>query len=161
MRLLTALLCGMVFGIGLALGGMTSPTRVLAFLDVSGQWDPALLFVLGGAVGVGAIAFRAILARPAPILDRSFHLPGTRRADLRLVIGSAIFGVGWGVAGYCPGPAVALLAVPGNRETPLFLGGLLAGYIALYAIERLVAGAGHRRGAAVAGEPAGEEPALQ
>ena len=140
---------------------MTSPTRVLAFLDLSGRWDPALLFVLGGAVGVGAIAFRAILARPAPVLDRSFHLPATRCADLRLVVGSAVFGVGWGVAGYSPGPAVALLAVPGNRETPLFLGGLLAGYLAMYAIERLVAGAALRGGAADADEVAGEEPALQ
>ena len=127
MRAFMALLCGLVFGLGLALAGMTSPQKVLAFLDVAGDWDPALLCVLGGAVVTAAIAFRFVLKRPRPVFDVRFHVGDARRIDAPLVIGSILFGIGWGIAGYCPGPAVALLAVPGNPELPLFLGGMLAG----------------------------------
>lgn len=135
MRASIALSCGLVFGFGLALAGMTSPQKVLAFLDVAGDWDPALLFVLGGAVATAAIAFRFVLRRPRPVFDARFHLSDARRIDAPLVVGSTLFGIGWGIAGYCPGPAVALLAAPGNPELPLFLGGMLAG-IAACAVSR-------------------------
>jgi uncharacterized membrane protein YedE/YeeE len=139
MRGLAALLCGLVFGLGLALAGMTSPQKVLAFLDVAGDWDPALLCVLGGAVVTAAIAFRFVLGRPRPMFDARFHLPDRPRIDAPLVIGSVLFGIGWGIAGYCPGPAVALLAVPGNPELPLFLGGMLAGIVACAGLRRRAA----------------------
>ena len=135
-RALAALLCGLVFGVGLALAGMTSPQKVLAFLDVAGDWDPALLCVLGGAVVTAAIAFRLVLSRPRPLFDARFHLPDRSRIDAPLVVGSILFGIGWGIAGYCPGPAVALLAVPGNPELPLFLGGMLAGILACVVLRR-------------------------
>lgn len=136
MRRLASLLCGVLFGLGLAVADMTSPTRVLAFLDVTGAWDPSLLFVLGGAVCVTSVAFHFILPRPRPLLDAAFHLPTATRPDAALVIGALLFGVGWGIAGYCPGPGVALLAVPGNPETPLFLGGLVAGTLVAWRIQR-------------------------
>ena len=139
MRACMALLCGLVFGLGLALAGMTSPQKVLAFLDVAGDWDPALLCVLGGAVVTAAIAFRFVLARPRPVFDARFHVGDARRIDAPLVVGSILFGIGWGIAGYCPGPAVALLAVPGNPELPLFLGGMLAGIVACVALRRRAA----------------------
>jgi hypothetical protein len=138
MRAFSALLCGLVFGVGLALAGMTSPQKVLTFLDVGGDWDPALLCVLGGAVVTAAIAFRFVLKRPHPVFEARFHLADTRRIDAPLVVGSVLFGIGWGIAGYCPGPAVALLAVPRNPELPLFLGGMFAGIVACVALRRRV-----------------------
>lgn len=127
MRYLTQLFSGLVFGVGLALAGMTSPQKVLAFLDVSDQWDPSLLFVLGGAVVVAAVAFHWTLRRARPVLEPQFHVGAARKVDAGLIAGSAVFGVGWGIGGYCPGPAVALLAAPWNAEAPFLLGGLLVG----------------------------------
>lgn len=125
-RHLATLLAGLLFGLGLALSGMTDPERVLAFLDVAGRWNPSLLFVLGGAVGVSALTFTLILRRGRPLWAPRFHLPTARAIDRPLLAGAALFGVGWGIAGYCPGPAVALLAAP-NRETWIFLPAMLAG----------------------------------
>lgn len=127
MRLLAQFVCGLLFGLGLALAGMTSPQNVLAFLDVAGAWNPALLFVLGSAVGLSAIAFHWILKRPHPVLDTCFHVAPPGKVERKLVAGSLLFGVGWGISGYCPGPGIALLAVPDNPETALFLSGLLLG----------------------------------
>jgi uncharacterized membrane protein YedE/YeeE len=132
MRLLVQLLAGLVFGFGLALADMTSPQRVLGFLDVAGSWDPALMFVLGGAVCTTAASFHFILRRPRPVLDTTFHLSTLKAVDTRLVLGAIIFGIGWGIGGFCPGPGVALLAVPGNPETFVFLSGLAAGVIAAH-----------------------------
>ncbi|HEX7813355.1 MAG TPA: DUF6691 family protein [Burkholderiales bacterium] len=125
-RLISAAMAGLVFGIGLALSGMTHPGKVLAFLDVAGAWDPSLLLVLGGAVGVTAIAFRFILRRPAPVLDESFRVPTLKAIDGPLVVGTALFGIGWGISGYCPGPAIASLAAP-NWETWVFIPAVLLG----------------------------------
>jgi uncharacterized membrane protein YedE/YeeE len=127
--LLVNIVAGLLFGLGLALSGMTRPEKVLGFLDFAGRWDPSLLFVLGGAVTVTVISFRFILRRPKPLLGETFHLSAKKRIDAPLLIGSAIFGVGWGISGYCPGPAVALLAVPGSAETWLFLPALLFGQL--------------------------------
>lgn len=127
MRFVSQFVFGLLFGLGLAMAEMTSPQKVLAFLDVSGAWDPSLLFVLGGAVVLAAIAFHRILKRRRPVLDTDFHLTPSTKITGSLVLGSALFGVGWGIAGYCPGPAVALLAVPANPETLPVLGGLIAG----------------------------------
>lgn len=109
-RVLAALLAGALFGLGLALARMTDPRVVLGFLDVAGAFDPSLAFVLGGAVAVGLVLVPWILRRARPVLDSEFRLPAAQAVDRTLVLGSAIFGVGWGLAGYCPGPALVGLA---------------------------------------------------
>jgi len=108
-RELSALLAGLLFGAGLTLSEMTDRHRVLGFLDVTGDWDPTLLFVMGGAVLVTLVTFRFVLRRPAPVLEQQFHLPSKKDVDAPLIIGAALFGIGWGLAGYCPGPALASL----------------------------------------------------
>ncbi len=108
---LIALLSGLLFGFGLSLSQMIDRDRVLGFLDVLGDWDPTLLFVLGGAVGVTVIAFRFVLRLPKPIFENKFHLPARKDIDLPLILGAAIFGIGWGIAGYCPGPGITALVL--------------------------------------------------
>ena len=112
-KYISVLVTGLIFGLGLAVSGMTHASKVLGFLDVTGNWDPSLLLVLAGAVAVTVVAFRFILHRRAPVLEDKFKLPTARRVDARLVVGAAIFGIGWGISGYCPGPGIALLAAPG------------------------------------------------
>lgn len=126
LRCAASLLTGLLFGVGLAVAQMTDPAKVLSFLDVTGAWDPSLLLVLGGAVLLSAVAYRWILSQPAPRLDDKFHSPGAGRVDVRLISGAALFGVGWGLAGYCPGPAIASLGL-GNPEALWLLPSLLAG----------------------------------
>ena len=106
---LFALLSGTLFGVGLALSQMTDRGRVIGFLDVTGTWDPTLIFVLGGAVAVTVIAFRFILRRESPFGDSQFYLPTRNDVDMRLLGGAAIFGIGWGIAGFCPGPGLVSL----------------------------------------------------
>ncbi len=108
---IVSLLSGTLFGAGLALGGMTDPARVRGFLDLFGDWDPTLAFVMGGAVIVMAIAWRLVPRMSEPLLDGQFHLP--TRSDLtpRLIGGAALFGIGWGIAGLCPGPGIAALVI--------------------------------------------------
>lgn len=126
LRSAAALLAGIVFGVGLAVAQMIDPDKVLGFLDVAGAWDASLLFVLGAAVGVATLAFRYVLKRGSPIFDTRFHLPTATAVDRRLVIGAAIFGAGWGLAGYCPGPVIASLGF-GNPEALWFVPALVAG----------------------------------
>ncbi len=125
-RAAAALLSGAVFGAGLAVAQMTDPRKVLAFLDITGAWDASLLFVLGGAAGLALVAFRFVLRRRAPLLDSRFHLPVKTAVDRPLLIGAAVFGAGWGLAGYCPGPAIAALGLF-NTEVLWLLPALLAG----------------------------------
>lgn len=135
MTLLYALLAGFVFGIGLLLSGLADPGKVLAFLDLAGNWDPSLLFVMGGALLVAAPAF-AWLARRGRTLDGGpLHLPAKGRLDRRLVLGSLVFGAGWGLAGYCPGPALVSLAW-GGIEPLLFTGAMVAGMLLFEVIEK-------------------------
>lgn len=136
-RVLAALISGGLFGVGLAISRMTDPTVVLGFLDLFGQFNPALAFVLGGAVGTTTLAFRFILKRRKPVLDREFMIPTVCMIDRRLVLGAAIFGVGWGLAGYCPGPA--LVGVAGGVDTALiFVPAMLVGAL-LHTIVRKAA----------------------
>jgi uncharacterized protein len=121
-----ALLSGVIFGLGLGLSQMIDRDRVLGFLDVTGIWDPTLLFVLGGAVGVTIIAFRFVLRMPHPIWGESFQLPKRKDIDRKLIIGAAIFGVGWGIAGYCPGPGITALVL-GLWNPILFVVAMIAG----------------------------------
>ena len=109
--LLSALACGLLFGFGLSLSGMLDPARVRGFLDIFGDWDPSLAFVLGGAVIASFVGLRLSRQRRAPLLAPHYDLPANAKVDAPLVLGSAIFGVGWGIAGLCPGPAVASLAL--------------------------------------------------
>ena len=106
-----ALISGALVGFGLALSQMIDRERILGFLDITGTWDPTLIFVLGGAVGVTVIAFRFVLRRPVPLTSEKFYLPTRRDVDRPLIVGSAIFGIGWGIAGYCPGPALSSLSL--------------------------------------------------
>lgn len=128
---LCAIVAGALFGAGLVLSGMTDPERVLGFLDVFGAFDPTLAFVLGGAVSVTVIAFRFALRLHKPLIADRFEIPQSQAIDARLIAGAAVFGIGWGLAGYCPGPAVAGLA-SGSSEAPWFCGAMIAGS-AIYA----------------------------
>lgn len=123
---LAALLSGALFGTGLAMSGMTDPRRVLGFLDLFGDFDPALLFVLGGAVVTTVVLFRIVLRRGSPVLAETFHLSNLQHVDRRLLVGAALFGIGWGVAGYCPGPALAGLGIA-SVEALWFVPAMLAG----------------------------------
>ncbi len=126
MQPLVSLMAGLVFGLGLAIAEMTNPLKVLAFLDLAGDWDPSLAFVMGGAVTVTALAFRFILRRPVPFYGERFHLPTLTQIDRKLLVGAALFGIGWGLAGYCPGPALATV-LSGNSEVWWFVPAMLVG----------------------------------
>ncbi|HSP59190.1 MAG TPA: DUF6691 family protein [Halomonas sp.] len=110
MKTLMGYIAGLIFGLGLGISGMTDPARVLGFLDVAGSWDPTLIFVLGGAVITTFIGYRLVLRRPNPMFGERFQLPTRRDLDGRLIGGAALFGIGWGLSGYCPGPAFASIA---------------------------------------------------
>jgi len=132
---LSAGAAGLLFALGLGLAGMTDPARVVGFLDVAGAWDPSLAFVMAGAVGTHAVLRRAVLRRARPLLAPSFPAFGALRPDARLVTGAALFGVGWGLAGYCPGPAFTSLAA-GNAVVPLFVAAMVAGMLLSQAWDR-------------------------
>ncbi|MYN10389.1 YeeE/YedE family protein [Pseudoduganella aquatica] len=135
MNILMALLVGLLFGIGLIVSGMTNPAKVTGFLDLAGRWDPSLAFVMGGAIGVGLVAFRLAGKRSKSLLDQPMRLPTASMIDRRLVIGSLAFGVGWGLAGYCPGPALASLA-SGGAKPLIFTAAMLAGMAIFELVER-------------------------
>ena len=126
---LAALGAGLLFGLGLALSGMLDPARVRGFLDVGGAWDPSLVFVLGGAVSVSALGYRVSRRLRRPVLADGYDLPQARRIDAPLVGGAALFGVGWGLSGFCPGPAVAALST-GAVPVLVFVATMLAGMAA-------------------------------
>lgn len=132
MQVLTAFLTGLVFGLGLILSGMANPAKVLGFLDLAGNWDPSLAFVMAGAIAVGSAAFWFARNRERTLLGDAFRMPAATRIDRRLVLGSLTFGVGWGLAGYCPGPAVASIAYGGSKPI-IFVAAMLAG-MAIYEV---------------------------
>ncbi|MGB5082016.1 MAG: YeeE/YedE family protein [Burkholderiales bacterium] len=123
---ITSFAAGLVFGIGLLVSGMANPAKVLDFLDLAGAWDPSLVFVMAGAVSVGAVAFALVGRNTRTLLGAPVMLPSARRIDRRLVIGSIVFGLGWGLAGICPGPAL-VLAGYGSSKGLVFLAAMLAG----------------------------------
>jgi uncharacterized membrane protein YedE/YeeE len=126
LRNIAALASGIIFGAGLGISQMTNPDKVLDFFDIFGAWDPSLAFVMGGAVAVTMIAFRYVLKRPNPLLAERFNLPTKSDIDARLIGGSAIYGVGWGLVGFCVGPSIAALAYGDNRVV-IFVVALIAG----------------------------------
>lgn len=135
MRILMALITGLVFGIGLIVAGMTNPAKVLGFLDLAGRWDPSLALVMAGAILVALPAFRIAAKRRQSLLGEPMYLPTATRIDRQLVLGSLAFGAGWGLAGFCPGPALASLAT--NAVQPLiFCAAMLAGMGIFELLER-------------------------
>lgn len=148
-----AFLVGLAFALGLGLGGMTQPARVLGFLDVTGDWDPSLAFVMLGAVATYAVAFRLVRQRARPLLASDFVLPARRDLDANLLVGALVFGVGWGLAGLCPGPALTALG-SGEPAALRFVGAMFAG-IAVHKLGERIGSA--RRGGVVGREPHSEE----
>ena len=132
-RTITAGLIGLVFGTGMALSGMSNPAKVLNFFDFAGSWDPSLALVMASALLVTAVGYRFVLQRDKPIVEARFHLPTARKLDTPLLAGSAIFGVGWGISGFCPGGAIPALGL-GEPSAWIFVGTMLAGIIAARSI---------------------------
>lgn len=135
MRILLALITGLVFGIGLIVAGMTNPAKVLGFLDLAGRWDPSLALVMAGAILVAFPAFRVAARRRQSLLGEPMHLPTATRIDRQLVLGSLAFGAGWGLAGFCPGPALASIAT-GALQPLIFCAAMLAGMGIFELLER-------------------------
>jgi uncharacterized membrane protein YedE/YeeE len=141
-----AAICGLLFALGLGLGGMTNPLKVQAFLDVLGRWDPSLIFVMGGGIAVGFWTFRAAKRRAHPILGGDFGWPRHARIDAQLLVGAAIFGVGWGLTGYCPGPALVGLGT-GRIGPAVAVSSMVLGMLATQAVT------GRRASTAAASRP--------
>ncbi|HET9665015.1 MAG TPA: DUF6691 family protein [Burkholderiales bacterium] len=137
MNAVSAFAAGLVFGAGLIVSGMTDPGKVIGFLDVAGNWDPSLAFVMGGAIAVGYFAFRVAAKRSLNFLRGAMHLPQRRDIDTRLVAGSSLFGIGWGIAGFCPGPALVSFA-SGVEPAAVFVAAMLGGMVLYTATERLI-----------------------
>lgn len=135
MTIVTSLLAGLVFGIGLIISGMTNPAKVLGFLDLAGLWDPSLALVMGGAIAVGVLAFGIARKRSKSLLGEPMRLPGATQVDRRLLLGGLAFGVGWGLAGFCPGPALASLA-SGGAKPAIFTVAMIAGMVIYELFER-------------------------
>ena len=134
MATLFSFLAGLVFGLGLIVSGMANPAKVLGFLDLAGRWDPSLVFVMAGAVAVGAIAFALARKRTTSLIGLPMRLPAATELDHRLVGGSLIFGIGWGIAGFCPGPALVALGM-GEAKALLFVLAMLAGMALFQVVE--------------------------
>lgn len=140
-----ALAAGALFAFGLALAGMTRPAKVLGFLDFFRAWDPSLAFVMGGAIAVHAVAVALVTRRTSPVLAAGFVLPTRRDLDTRLLVGAALFGVGWGLGGYCPGPGIAAL-VTGSGSVVAFVVAMLAALVVTARVEERLARLRQHRG---------------
>lgn len=128
MRLISAYLIGLVFGIGISISGMADPAKVLNFFDLFGTWDPSLAFVMGGGLLVTFIGYRLVFRQAAPVLEPAFIVPKSKRVDLRLLGGSAVFGMGWGIAGFCPGGVLPVIGT-GRPDVLAFVASLIAGML--------------------------------
>lgn len=132
---IASLLAGLVFGLGLIISGMANPAKVIGFLDLAGPWDPSLAFVMAGAIAVGLVGFFVAGKRTVSFLGAEMKLPAARHIDRRLVLGSLLFGVGWGIAGFCPGPALVALGM-GEAKAAVFVAAMLLGMGAFELVER-------------------------
>ena len=126
MKQASYLLVGLIFGLGIVIGGMANPAKVVNFFDIAGTWDPSLAFVMGGALAVTVIGYRMVLRRGAPVFGGAFELPTRRDVDARLVGGATLFGVGWGIAGFCPGGSIPALGT-GHGEVFVFVAAMIGG----------------------------------
>ena len=145
MRLMIHFAIGLVFGVGISVSGMANPAKVLNFFDLAGAWDPSLALVMGGALVTTFLGYRLVFGRGAPILADRFDLPSIRGIDARLVGGSALFGIGWGIAGFCPGGALPALGT-GGWQVFVFVAALIGGIVMTRAVLGAVLGAGTVRG---------------
>ena len=136
MRLITAYLIGLLFGLGIVISGMANPAKVLNFFDIAGSFDPSLIFVMGGALITTFIGYRFVLRRDRPLLAERFLIPTNYEIDARLIGGSALFGVGWGIAGFCPGGALPALGT-GRIEVAIFVAALIVGILAARFLMRM------------------------
>lgn len=134
MFILSSLLAGLIFGMGLVLSGMANPAKVLGFLDLVGAWDPSLILVMGGAISVAFFAFVLARRRTVSLIGADMKLPTARHIDRRLVVGSILFGVGWGVAGFCPGPALVAMGM-GQPKALVFVTAMLVGMLVFEILE--------------------------
>ena len=125
---IAGLIAGIIFGIGLSISGMVNPAKVMGFLDFFGQWDPSLALVMGGAVGVYFVGYRLVMKRASPVLADTFQVPTRNDLDSRLIGGAVLFGMGWGLSGYCPGPAITGLAF-GMEQTFIFFSAMAVGVV--------------------------------
>ena len=137
MRLLTTLSIGLLFGLGIVISGMANPAKVLNFFDIAGTWDPSLAFVLGGAVATAFIGYKFVLKRPAPLFESLFSLPSRTDLDWKLIGGSAVFGIGWGIAGFCPGAALPVLGT-GKLSVIMFVVSLVIGMLLARRLEHML-----------------------
>ena len=135
MNRITVLVSGLLFGAGVTLSGMVNPLKVLNFMDIAGNWDPTLIFVMGAGLVITFIGYRLVLKQPKPLYAPAFALPASGGIDPRLIGGAALFGLGWGLTGFCPGPAVASL-VCGYWQSALFVAAMALGMLAMHAIAR-------------------------
>jgi uncharacterized membrane protein YedE/YeeE len=135
MQILTSLITGLIFGIGLIVSGMADPAKVLGFLDLTGGWDPSLALVMAGAIAVGALAFAIAGRRTTSLIGLDMKLPNSRQLDRRLMAGSVLFGIGWGIAGFCPGPGLVALGM-GESKALIFVAAMVAGMGIFELIER-------------------------
>ena len=135
MKNIYALLAGLIFGFGLIVSGMANPEKVIGFLNIFGRWDPSLAFVMGGAIFVGVFSFKYIVKREKTLLGGSLHLSNEKSINKRLIFGSLIFGLGWGVAGFCPGPALVSLGM-GSLKGALFVIAMLAGMLTFKLVQK-------------------------
>lgn len=140
---LASFVCGLIFGLGLILAGMANPAKVIGFLDLAGNWDPSLAFVMGGAIAVATGAFAMARKRARSILGAPMQLPTARDIDLRLVLGSVAFGIGWGIAGFCPGPALVALGA-GLPKAAIFVLAMLVGMLGYEFVNRVLADGGRQ-----------------
>jgi uncharacterized membrane protein YedE/YeeE len=138
MQLIASYLIGLIFGVGIAISGMINPAKVINFFDVAGTWDPSLMFVMGGALVVTFIGYRLVFTRARPLLAASFQLPTKTTLDVQLLGGSALFGIGWGMTGFCPGGALPALGT-GRIEVFAFVGALIVGILIAKALMALMA----------------------
>lgn len=134
-QVFSAFILGVLFALGLGISGMTRPEKVVGFLDLFGAWDPSLMFVMVGAIGIHGLSFLWIKKRPSPLLATEFHLPTKREITPALIIGASMFGVGWGLAGYCPGPALTSLASL-QRGPSIFVLAMLIGMMLFHLFEK-------------------------
>ena len=135
MKNIYALFAGLIFGLGLIVSGMANPEKVIGFLNIFGRWDPSLAFVMGGAIFIGVFSFKYIVKREKTLLGGSLHLSNEKSINKRLIFGSLIFGLGWGVAGFCPGPALVSLGM-GSLKGALFVIAMLAGMLVFKLVQK-------------------------
>ena len=136
LRNFSALIAGLVFGLGLVISQMVNPAKVIDFLDIFGDWDPSLALVMGAALIVTAIGYRLVWRKPKPFAPDGFHVPSNRTVDKKLAMGAILFGLGWGFVGLCPGPAIAALFI-GGLPIIIFLGAMIAGMVVFEGFNRL------------------------